>query len=504
MTARVLIVDDTPFNVKLLEAKLRNEYYEVFVATNGKKAIKMAQDILPDIILMDVMMPGMDGFEATETIKSMPETTHIPIIIVTALNAQEDKVHGLIAGADDFLTKPINDKALMARLKSLIRLKLITDELRLRDKTNSEIGFYSPPLLSDKLDLDGHKVMLVDDDIMLRETVKKSLEDFGLQVSIAETQEEAKTTALKEVPSVIVVNNHLLNQDALRLCTTLRGVEELRSIPIIIIFDEQESDTLWKALDMGINDYLISPVDDNELKARLVGQIKRKTYQDVLRTNFLQTFSMSIKDELTHMYNRRYFDLHLNNMMQFAASSHKDLSLMLMDVDDFKQVNDTYGHVLGDEVLRAIADKISSNLRATDLCARYGGEEFVVILPETDREDSVKVAERIRENVAKIPVQTDTGILNCTISIGIASYKKGDDPIALIKRADEALYDAKDCGKNLVYYYGQKAEEEQLKLEEEQRKLEEEQRKLEEEHKLLEEDQTNKGSHKNNAEDNGK
>jgi predicted signal transduction protein with EAL and GGDEF domain len=162
------------------------------------------------------------------------------------------------------------------------------------------------------------------------------------------------------------------------------------------------------------------------------------------------------------------------------------------------------GTYLGDEVLKLIADKISSNLRATDLCARYGGEEFVIILPETDREDSVKVAERIRENVAKIPVQTDTGILNCTISIGIASYKKGDDPIALIKRADEALYDAKDCGKNLVYYYGQKAEEEQLKLEEEQRKLEEEQRKLEEEHKLLEEDQTNKGSHKNNAEDNGK
>jgi two-component system cell cycle response regulator len=327
--------------------KLRSEYYEVFVATNGEKAVKMAQEILPDIILMDVMMPEMDGFEATEKLKSIPATTHIPIIIVTALNAQEDKVHGLLAGADDFLTKPISDKALMARLKSLIRLKLITDEMRLRDKTNSELGFYSPPLLGDSIDMKGHKIILVDDDLMLREHVKKSLEDFGLEVELTETQEQTKEIALRDMPSAIVVNNHLLNQDGLRLCTSLRGVEELRSIPIIIIFDEHENDILWKALDMGINDYLIAPLDENELKARLVGQIKRKTYQDVLRTTYLQTFSMSIKDELTNMYNRRYFDLHLNNMMQFAISNHKDLSLMLMDVDDFKYVNDTYGHVFG-------------------------------------------------------------------------------------------------------------------------------------------------------------
>ncbi len=140
MTARILVVDDVDFNVKLLDAKLKQDYYQVFTASNGVQAVAKAKEIKPDLILMDVMMPEMDGFEATQIIKSDPNLSFIPIIIVTALNAQEDKVRGLEAGADDFLTKPINDKALMTRLKSLVRLKVMDDELRLRDQTGREFG----------------------------------------------------------------------------------------------------------------------------------------------------------------------------------------------------------------------------------------------------------------------------------------------------------------------------------------------------------------------------
>ena len=140
MTARVLIVDDVPANLKLLEAKLMAEYFGVLQASSGPEALEVAVREKPDIILLDVMMPGMDGFEVCRRLRAMPETSHVPIIMVTALDQQKDRVEGLEAGADDFLTKPVDDVALFARVKSLVRLKMLTDELRMREETGQRIG----------------------------------------------------------------------------------------------------------------------------------------------------------------------------------------------------------------------------------------------------------------------------------------------------------------------------------------------------------------------------
>ncbi|MEX2250373.1 MAG: response regulator, partial [Parvibaculum sp.] len=140
MTARVLIVDDVPANLKLLDAKLTAEYFDVFKASSGPEALTAAKEQQPDIILLDVMMPGMDGFEVCRRLKAAPETVHIPVVMVTALDQPADRVQGLEAGADDFLTKPLNDLALFARVKSLVRLKMVTDELRMREATGQRIG----------------------------------------------------------------------------------------------------------------------------------------------------------------------------------------------------------------------------------------------------------------------------------------------------------------------------------------------------------------------------
>ena len=140
MTARVLVVDDIPSNVKLLEAKLAAEYFEVITATNGEQALARVVSDDPDIVLLDVMMPGMDGFEVCRQIKSNSKTTHIPIVMVTALDQPSDRVTGLDAGADDFLTKPVDDTALFARVRSLVRLKMMTDELRMREETGQSMG----------------------------------------------------------------------------------------------------------------------------------------------------------------------------------------------------------------------------------------------------------------------------------------------------------------------------------------------------------------------------
>jgi len=153
MTARVLVVDDMPTNVKLLEAKLAAEYFDVICAMSGEEALAGIREKQPDIVLLDVMMPGMDGFEVCRLIKTDPRTMHIPVVMVTALDQPSDRVTGLEAGADDFLTKPVDDLALMARVKSLVRLKMVTDELRMREATGSTLGALdaSDGLISDAI-----------------------------------------------------------------------------------------------------------------------------------------------------------------------------------------------------------------------------------------------------------------------------------------------------------------------------------------------------------------
>ncbi len=140
MSARVLVVDDILPNVKLLEAKLSSEYYDVLTATSGLEALEKVKNDAPDIVLLDVMMPGMDGFEVCHKIKSNPAYAHIPVVMVTALTDATDRVKGLEAGADDFLSKPLNDTALMARVRSLVRLKMTVDEWRVRENTASQLG----------------------------------------------------------------------------------------------------------------------------------------------------------------------------------------------------------------------------------------------------------------------------------------------------------------------------------------------------------------------------
>src|SRR5882757_7792092 len=146
MTARVLVVDDILSNVKLLEAKLSAEYFEVMSAFNGLECLAKMEDTIPDIVLLDVMMPGMDGFEVCRRIKTNPRTAHVPVVMVTALDQPSDRVAGLDAGADDFLTKPVDDAALFARVRSLVRLKMMTDELRMREETGQSMGLHDPAL----------------------------------------------------------------------------------------------------------------------------------------------------------------------------------------------------------------------------------------------------------------------------------------------------------------------------------------------------------------------
>ncbi|HEY8255364.1 MAG TPA: PleD family two-component system response regulator [Rhizomicrobium sp.] len=451
MTARVLVVDDILSNVKLLEAKLTAEYFEVITAFNGMECLAKMEQGIPDIVLLDVMMPGMDGFEVCRRIKSNPRTAHVPVVMVTALDQPSDRVAGLDAGADDFLTKPVDDAALFARVRSLVRLKMMTDELRMRESTGQGMGLIDP---AETL-VDGNqtgRILVIED---RAESVAWFVSALSPQheVASADTFEEALVRVKGGDFDLIVVSLGMRGFDGLRLCSQLRSLPEGRHVPILVVVSDGDRRKLTQALEMGVNDYLTRPVDKNELVARVRTQLRKKRYADRLRHNVQLSLEMAITDQLTGLHNRRYMARHLDTLLEGAQKNGRPLAFVIMDIDFFKQVNDTYGHDIGDEVLKEFASRIAANVRGIDLACRYGGEEFVVAMPDTDTAFACNIAERLRQSIETTPVKISRapGQLSITISIGIAQCEgEADTADKLLHRADQALYRAKRTGRNKV------------------------------------------------------
>jgi two-component system cell cycle response regulator len=451
MTARDLVVDDVLANVKLLEARLTAEYFEVITAMSGQEALDICARAQCDIVLLDVMMPEMDGFEVCRRLKADPATHHIPVIMVTALDQPSDRVKGLEAGADDFLTKPVSDIALLARVRSLSRLKMMTDELRTRAASSSQIGIadaLGEVMLDDGL---GGRVLLVDDRASSYERIAEALA-AQQAVDIETSPQEALFRLAEAEYDLVIVNLGLVDFDGLRLCSQIRSLERTRALPILLIVEQDDTQRLLRGLDIGVNDYLMRPVDRNELVARVRTQVRRRRYNERLRTNVQQSVQMAITDGLTGLYNRRYMQIHLDTLMDRSLERERPLAMLLVDIDFFKAVNDTHGHDAGDVVLREFADRLRACVRGIDLACRYGGEEFVIVMPEADLGVASTVAERFRRRVASPPFQLADGTaLDITISIGVAGRHHGErDGEALLKRADQALYRAKRDGRNRV------------------------------------------------------
>lgn len=452
MTGLVLVVDDVPANVKLLEAKLTNEYYDVITARDGFEAIEQTKAKKPDLILLDVMMPGIDGFETCRRLKQDPDVSHIPVVMVTALSEPSDRVAGLEAGADDFITKPINDTALFARVRSLVRIKVLIDELRLRDKSGSQLGM-SASDFSLNLDVSGSNLMLIDDDVVQVRRITEKLIAAGYKVShFTEHKPALEYARTANTLDLILISTQLADIDGLRLATQFKAFEEARHLPIIMLVEEDEQHLMLKGLELGVNDYLLMPVDFNEMFARIKTQIRRKKYQEALKSNYQESVSLALTDGLTRLYNRHYLDTHLKNLVRQAGEQGRNLSVIIMDMDHFKQVNDTYGHASGDEVLRTLANLIVQTIRSADLAARYGGEEFVVLMPETDAMRAYEAAERLRKVVesSQFEIPHPDSPIRKTVSIGYATMLPNDTPESLLKRADAALYEAKNSGRNKV------------------------------------------------------
>ena len=452
MTARVLVVDDIPANVKLLEARLSAEYFDVVTAMSGRDALAICDRAECDLVLLDVMMPDMDGFEVCRRLKSNPVTHHIPVIMVTALDQPSDKVRGLEAGADDFLPKPISELALIARVRSLARLKMVTDELRMRVLTSHEIGIELPEREAVADTGRNGRVLIVDDRPASYERIAATLaKEHDVEVEADPSQ--ALFHAADGNYDLLIVSLGLENFDALRLCSQIRSLDRTRNLPILAITEPDNTARMLRGLEIGVNDFLIRPVDKNELLARTRSQVRKRRYTERLRDNVQMSIEMAITDALTGLFNRRYMESHLGTLIEQAAARGKPLSALILDIDYFKAINDSHGHDAGDDVLRDFALRIKRSIRGIDLACRYGGEEFVIVMPETDMAVAAMVAERLRRRIAAEPfaIAQGTRQIPVTISIGIAGLRgKDDTAAALLKRADQALYRAKRDGRNRV------------------------------------------------------
>jgi two-component system cell cycle response regulator len=449
MSARILVVDDIEANVRLLEAKLNAEYYDVFSATDGMSALAAAAEHHPDIILLDVMMPGLDGFEVCRRLKADGATRHIPVVLITALDGRQDRLTGLKAGADDFLNKPIDDVALFARVRSLTRLKMVIDELRQREASGRRIGVIED--VASRLGGAGGRIVIADDHE--RQARRISDELAGEHRPIVESDPERALAAARGRADLLIVNIASTGFDGLRLAAQIRSEESTRHLPILIVYEANERQRALKGLEIGVNDLIAKPIDPEELAARARTLIRQKRYTDFLRNNLDNSLELAVTDPLTGLHNRRYMTGQLAAMVKRATLGGDPVAALLVDIDHFKRINDSFGHDVGDEVLREFAVRLATNVRAIDLPCRTGGEEFVVVMPDTALEAAETVAERLRLHVSGSPFHV-AGVedpMHVTISIGVAcTFGETDTPEALLKRADEAVYEAKAKGRNTV------------------------------------------------------
>ncbi len=447
MSARLLVTDDNPLNVKLLSAKLAREYYTVVTAENGVQAVEKSVTEKPDLILLDVMMPEMDGFEACRQIKANPATQGIPVVMVTALSDVQDRVRGLDAGADDFLTKPINDVALMARVRSCLRLKSLMDEWRMREGNGAMMADI------DEESMRSGQIILLDDAPHEQDIIRKHIHHAGMICHGISSSAEIEPLLERERIHAIMLNLNLQSEEGLRVCANLKANEATRYVPIVVYADESELGKIAKALDIGANDYIFKPVDPHELQARLKTQIKHKRTYDRLRLSYEKNMTMAVTDPLTGVHNRHYMEKNLPRLFDRSKANRKPISVVMLDIDHFKKINDTYGHHVGDQVLQELVRRLNASMRFFDLVIRLGGEEFSVIMPETPYGAAMSAGERLRAAVANSPfvIAEPKLEINVTMSVGIAGSDDGQETSEILfRKADAALYKAKETGRNKV------------------------------------------------------
>ena len=450
MSGKILVVDDVATNRIVMKVKLASACYNVLQAAGGREALQAARRELPDLILLDLMMPDIDGYAVCRTLKADPATAHIPIVMVTALTDTQARLKGLQAGADDFLNKPLDEQTLLARVRNLLRRGTSALDRRLQDQTRfalgrngaasgaPEPGRIALVCAAPKTALRWTHALnarLPDDVVSISKETALDGNQAGTDLFVIEAKDSAPT-------------------EALQLLAELRARPATRSAGFVVLLPEAHRRMTAITLDQGAHDVLMLPVSSDELALRLRSQIGRKRQADQMRADLEAGLQLAVIDPLTGLFNRRYALNHLDNIAARAQKTGHSFAVLMLDLDHFKDVNDRFGHKAGDQVLVTLANRLQVNLRAMDLVARIGGEEFLVTLPDSSEPQAWEVADRLREAINASPIPLDDGNeVRMTVSLGLTmgGPDQGTSDIAtLLERADRALYGAKTHGRNRV------------------------------------------------------
>jgi len=427
---KILIVDDTQENIALLTELLQNRGYQISAARDGERAIKIARHIQPDLILMDIMMPGINGFEACQHLKRHAETKNIPVIFISAKTSTDDLVKGFSVGAADYINKPFNKDEVYARIKHQLKITQLNHELALSELNLRE---------------------------MLVEHQQQSAQLNQIVTLVAD--------------GIIELNGSGEIQKANPAIEKLFGysTKALQSLCLYRLFAEpfaQQYDNFFSnkhVLSTNMTDELIAIREDGtEFPIQLsLKKIPSRENSFLAVIHDITTYKIKEKkllhlsyiDSLTGLSNRRYFDEHYEKIWRQGMRNKIQIAFIMIDIDFFKQFNDNYGHQRGDICLKKIAQKLKENIkRPSDIIARVGGEEFAVVLPETSREGVIQIAKQLNKEVQALKIEhLSSNFKVVTISLGIAVTTIGeqcDSASMLYQMADEALYHAKQSGRN--------------------------------------------------------
>jgi len=453
----ILIVDDKKDIRLTLEITLRADGYRVSCAASGEIALDMVNKDRPDLVLLDIMMPDLDGYEICRRLKKNEKTRGIKVVFASAMRKTKDKIEGLDIGADDFITKPFNIPELLAKLRVHFRVmdyhrkfeKLVSfahninvlDIDTMAQAIKNELGEL---ITADRFsvfttDKDGGHFRLIAHNH--EENEMDGLEmDFDKSPLMAEALRSMEEVSESDFPGSRFAADVKRDKytDDYALCLPLQAGSELLGV-------------------LNINGNSNGFFDNLEFNfVALIAEILSASLKNLRQLELLR--HLAITDGLTSLLNHRVFHERLSSEFDRSKRFKQPLSLMMADIDYFKKVNDTYGHPVGDQILKAIAGKLKAHLRTVDVVARYGGEEYAMLLPQTDANLARAVAERIRKDIESESFTTDKGKLKVTVSLGICdtTVNNFDSGAQLLSKADEALYEAKNGGRNQTVIYNQK------------------------------------------------